>query len=203
MSFLRNTYPLYLITSTFEVKISWQRLVLSQLVLLKALWILVWRILPVRWTLNFQLVLRDSRVSHFSPSFTFASASLCFEILLSHSFCYSVLHITNVPKTWTWNEKSWNLSVLGGLVVIGYNELSGSWAVDLCAFSSSVLFSLDVSVQRITMLSGQEDLASVRRLSYHGAHVFLICFSVVNPTSFENVDMVCCPNFLLLASNAL
>eukprot|EP01127_Copromyxa_protea_P000450 TRINITY_DN10368_c0_g1_i1.p1 TRINITY_DN10368_c0_g1~~TRINITY_DN10368_c0_g1_i1.p1 ORF type:complete len:207 (-),score=45.36 TRINITY_DN10368_c0_g1_i1:36-656(-) len=37
--------------------------------------------------------------------------------------------------------------------------------------------------------AGQEDLASVRRLSYHGAHVFLVCFSVVNPTSFENVDM--------------
>eukprot|EP01126_Amoeba_proteus_P028012 TRINITY_DN276_c0_g1_i7.p1 TRINITY_DN276_c0_g1~~TRINITY_DN276_c0_g1_i7.p1 ORF type:complete len:207 (-),score=34.19 TRINITY_DN276_c0_g1_i7:442-1062(-) len=36
--------------------------------------------------------------------------------------------------------------------------------------------------------AGQEDLASVRRLSYHGADVFLICFSVTNPTSFENIE---------------
>jgi len=36
--------------------------------------------------------------------------------------------------------------------------------------------------------AGQEDLVRVRKLSYHGAHVFLICFSLVNPTSFANVE---------------
>jgi len=36
--------------------------------------------------------------------------------------------------------------------------------------------------------AGQEDLASVRRLSYHGAHVFVVCFAVTNPTSFENLQ---------------
>jgi len=45
--------------------------------------------------------------------------------------------------------------------------------------------SIDLSLKDT---AGQEDLARVRKLSYHGAHVFLICFSITNPTSFENVD---------------
>eukprot|EP01125_Pyxidicula_operculata_P000325 TRINITY_DN1037_c0_g1_i1.p1 TRINITY_DN1037_c0_g1~~TRINITY_DN1037_c0_g1_i1.p1 ORF type:complete len:142 (-),score=23.34 TRINITY_DN1037_c0_g1_i1:239-664(-) len=36
--------------------------------------------------------------------------------------------------------------------------------------------------------AGQEELASVRKLSYHGAHVFLVCFSIASPTSYENVE---------------
>jgi len=36
--------------------------------------------------------------------------------------------------------------------------------------------------------AGQEDLARVRKLSYHGANVFLICFSISNPTSYENIE---------------
>uniref|UniRef100_A0A6B2LJK6 Uncharacterized protein n=1 Tax=Arcella intermedia TaxID=1963864 RepID=A0A6B2LJK6_9EUKA len=36
--------------------------------------------------------------------------------------------------------------------------------------------------------AGQEDLARVRKLSYHGAHIFLVCFSIANPTSYENID---------------
>eukprot|EP01088_Endostelium_zonatum_P001117 TRINITY_DN113_c0_g2_i1.p1 TRINITY_DN113_c0_g2~~TRINITY_DN113_c0_g2_i1.p1 ORF type:complete len:202 (-),score=34.86 TRINITY_DN113_c0_g2_i1:93-698(-) len=35
--------------------------------------------------------------------------------------------------------------------------------------------------------AGQEEYDRLRPLSYANAHVFLICFSVVNPTSFENV----------------
>jgi len=36
--------------------------------------------------------------------------------------------------------------------------------------------------------AGQEDYDRLRPLSYANANVFLICFSVVNPTSYENVS---------------
>ncbi|XP_049762575.1 ras-related protein Rac1-like [Schistocerca cancellata] len=35
--------------------------------------------------------------------------------------------------------------------------------------------------------AGQEDYHTLRSLSYPRTHVFLICFSLVNPASFENV----------------
>lgn len=35
--------------------------------------------------------------------------------------------------------------------------------------------------------AGQEDYDRLRPLSYHGADVFLLCFSVVSPNSWENV----------------
>jgi small GTP-binding protein len=35
--------------------------------------------------------------------------------------------------------------------------------------------------------AGQEDYDRLRPLSYPGTHVFLVCFSVVSPTSYENV----------------
>ncbi len=35
--------------------------------------------------------------------------------------------------------------------------------------------------------AGQEDYDRLRPLSYPGTNVFLICFSVVNPASYENV----------------
>eukprot|EP01123_Difflugia_compressa_P007284 TRINITY_DN19943_c0_g1_i1.p1 TRINITY_DN19943_c0_g1~~TRINITY_DN19943_c0_g1_i1.p1 ORF type:complete len:158 (+),score=31.60 TRINITY_DN19943_c0_g1_i1:148-621(+) len=51
---------------------------------------------------------------------------------------------------------------------------------------------VDVGEQSVDLslrdTAGQEDLSRVRILSYHGAHIFLVCFSVANPTSFANVD---------------
>jgi len=35
--------------------------------------------------------------------------------------------------------------------------------------------------------AGQKDYARIRHLSYPQTDVFLICFSLVNPASFENV----------------
>lgn len=36
--------------------------------------------------------------------------------------------------------------------------------------------------------AGQEEFDRIRPLSYRDTHVFLICFSVVSPPSFENLD---------------
>jgi GTPase SAR1 family protein len=44
--------------------------------------------------------------------------------------------------------------------------------------------------------AGQEEYDRLRPLSYANAQVFLICFSLVNPVSFENVSAkvhVCSP----------
>lgn len=44
----------------------------------------------------------------------------------------------------------------------------------------------------IYFLSGQEEYDRLRPLSYANANVFLICFSLVNPVSFENVSAKVC-----------
>ena len=41
--------------------------------------------------------------------------------------------------------------------------------------------------------AGQEDYDNLRHLSYPNTDVFLICFSVVSPSSFENVTSKWCP----------
>ena len=35
--------------------------------------------------------------------------------------------------------------------------------------------------------AGQEDYDRIRPLSYPGTNVFLVCYSIVSPTSYENV----------------
>ena len=44
--------------------------------------------------------------------------------------------------------------------------------------------------------AGQEDFDRLRILSYHGADVVLVCFSVVNPISFENLEKLWVPEIL-------
>lgn len=38
--------------------------------------------------------------------------------------------------------------------------------------------------------AGQEDLSHLRQISYNDTDVFFVCFSIVNPESFENVKKV-------------
>ena len=47
-----------------------------------------------------------------------------------------------------------------------------------------ILWWFDFSISKI---SGQEDYDRLRPLSYPQTDVFLVCFSVVSPASFENV----------------
>jgi len=42
------------------------------------------------------------------------------------------------------------------------------------------------------VFSGQEDYDRLRPLSYPQTDVFLVCFSVVSPSSFENVKEKVC-----------
>eukprot|EP00055_Hartaetosiga_balthica_P000405 m.136471 g.136471 ORF g.136471 m.136471 type:complete len:194 (-) comp10684_c0_seq1:229-810(-) len=45
--------------------------------------------------------------------------------------------------------------------------------------------------------AGQEDYAHIRPLSYDAAHVFLICFAVDNPDSFDNISTKWIPEMKL------
>lgn len=47
----------------------------------------------------------------------------------------------------------------------------------------------------LTLLTGQEDYDRLRPLSYPSTDVFLICFSVVTPTSYNNVKSKACFSF--------
>lgn len=50
--------------------------------------------------------------------------------------------------------------------------------------------------------SGQEDYDRLRPLSYPQTDVFLVCFSVVSPSSFENVrEKVCLVDHLVPLKN--
>ena len=49
--------------------------------------------------------------------------------------------------------------------------------------------------------AGQEEYDRMRPLSYPGANVFLICFSTVNPSSFENVKAKWLPEVKLHCPN--
>lgn len=40
--------------------------------------------------------------------------------------------------------------------------------------------------------AGQEEYDRIRPLSYDSCDIFLLCFSVMNPTSFENVSSKVC-----------
>lgn len=46
-------------------------------------------------------------------------------------------------------------------------------------------------------ISGQEEFDRLRSLSYAETHVIMICFSVDNPVSLENVESKVC--FILMA----
>jgi len=35
--------------------------------------------------------------------------------------------------------------------------------------------------------AGQEEYEKILKISFHGAHVFLVCFSIANPVSYENI----------------
>ena len=50
--------------------------------------------------------------------------------------------------------------------------------------------------------SGQEDFDRLRPLSYTNTDVFIVCFSVISPTSLANVEQKWIPEVRLLAPNS-
>jgi Ras-related C3 botulinum toxin substrate 1 len=51
-------------------------------------------------------------------------------------------------------------------------------------------------------VSGQEDYKRTRPIAYPDSHVFIICFSLVNPTNLENIESVWIPEIRGYSPNA-
>lgn len=60
----------------------------------------------------------------------------------------------------------------------GAGRVLPGFATPMCTFFNQFLFAFS---------AGQEDYDRLRPLSYPQTDVFLVCFSVVSPSSFENV----------------
>ena len=74
-----------------------------------------------------------------------------------------------------------NVVVDGNTVNLGLWDTAGLWSsvVALCAFSG---------VWADVLASGQEDYNRLRPLSYRGADVFLLAFSLISKASYENIS---------------
>ncbi|XP_002739176.1 cell division control protein 42 homolog [Saccoglossus kowalevskii] len=56
-------------------------------------------------------------------------------------------------------------------------------------YSTSVMFNGEAYTLSLSDTTGPENHAKLQQLSYSQADVFLVCFSVVLPSSFENVEI--------------
>ena len=72
------------------------------------------------------------------------------------------------PYTLGLFDTAGKLNICSNLTVVHWNAGIHQWLLNFC-------------------ITGQEDYDRLRPLSYPQTDVFLVCFSVVSPSSFENV----------------
>lgn len=71
---------------------------------------------------------------------------------------------------------------------LGLFDTAGDYLWKVLSFCTVALPPTKISLALLCLLlSGQEDYDRLRPLSYPQTDVFLVCFSVVSPSSFENV----------------
>lgn len=105
--------------------------------------------------------------------------------------------VDTIGTTWNVQKKEVSFFLVGSFVV---------FCVCLCVCS------LDMEIKCLAIyrfcsdwilfsfkISGQEDYDRLRPLSYPQTDVFLVCFSVVSPASFENVKEKVCGSFVCLS----
>ncbi|CAA3013962.1 small GTPase superfamily, P-loop containing nucleoside triphosphate hydrolase [Olea europaea subsp. europaea] len=77
-----------------------------------------------------------------------------------------------------------------------------SRTLDLPPLPTSLLFQPFSPVLSLNFsspsLPGQDDYNRLRPLSYHGADVFILAFSLVSKTSYENISKFCKSGFTTL-----
>lgn len=71
---------------------------------------------------------------------------------------------------------------------LGLFDTAGNMNIlDIFSLHFMAISSKNIPVSLVIVFSGQEDYDRLRPLSYPQTDVFLVCFSVVSPSSFENV----------------
>ena len=70
---------------------------------------------------------------------------------------------------------------------LGLFDTAGKFISFLVVLRIQPWFLCKLDIEHCFFISGQEDYDRLRPLSYPQTDVFLVCFSVVSPSSFENV----------------
>lgn len=84
-----------------------------------------------------------------------------------------------------------NVSVDGSIVNLGLWDTAGIMFVDILLSLHCVLFGCVfhacISMFFVFIFVGQEDYSRLRPLSYRGADIFVLAFSLISRASYENV----------------
>jgi len=87
-----------------------------------------------------------------------------------------------------------NVVVNGSIVNLGLWDTAGNAVVWLCFYDLCDVVESFLWIYLVDCGAGQEDYNRLRPLSYRGADVFILAFSLISKASYENVSkkVLCC-----------
>lgn len=81
-----------------------------------------------------------------------------------------------------------NVVVNGSTVNLGLWDTAGNYAYIFLLFNGDILWIVPARSEFVLCGTGQEDYNRLRPLSYRGADVFILAFSLISKASYENVS---------------